>query len=105
MAICLEYQAVYADRRSVKVSLRSQILAAMVLLAALGTKVWLKLEITDLGYQIAQEREQTVTLDMERRELELQHSVLMRPDRLAGSAKVRLGLKTLNPAQARRVTS
>jgi hypothetical protein len=63
----------------------------MVLLALLGVKVWAKLEATDLGYSLARERQKTVALDMERRELELQRSVLMRPDSLSRSARTLYG--------------
>jgi hypothetical protein len=100
MAVCLEYQAVYSRRRAGAVSMRAQVLAAFLLLAALGCKVWLKVEATDLGYRLAKERERTVALDMERRELDLQRSVLLRADNLGRMAHERLGLGALNSKQA-----
>ena len=93
MAICLDYQAVYTDRRQFRVSLRIQVLAAVVLLLVLAAKVWVRVQITDMGYQLANVRERTVELDMERRELELQRSILLRPYALRAAASKRLGLK------------
>ena len=40
---------------------------------------------------------------MQRRELELELSVLMRPDNLTRAAEKRLGLVAMNPAQMRRI--
>jgi hypothetical protein len=57
----------------------------------------MKLEATDLGYQLARERSKTVELDMERRELELQRSVLLRPDSLSKSARQMSQLQEHNP--------
>jgi hypothetical protein len=87
MAVCLQYQSVYVKREAAVVSLRVQIVAAVALLLVLGARVWVKLEATDLGYQLARERSRTIELDMERRELELQRSVLLRPDSLSASAR------------------
>jgi hypothetical protein len=87
MAVCLQYQSVYVKREAAVVSLRVQVAAAVALLVVLGARVWVKLEATDVGYQLARERTRTVELDMERRELELQRSVLLRPDSLSTSAR------------------
>jgi hypothetical protein len=87
MAVCLQYQSVYVRREAAVVSLRVQVAAAVALLVVLGAKVWVKLEATDVGYQLARERSRTVAFDMERRELELQRSVLLRPDSLTMSAR------------------
>jgi len=100
MAVCLEYQAVYCSRKDHAVSLRTQIAAALFLLIVLCSKVWVKVESVDLGYQLARERNTAVALDMERRELELQLSVLLRADNLAHRAAARLGLQPLNGRQA-----
>lgn len=103
MAICLDYQAVYCVRQETGVSMRAQIFAALILLVALSAKIWIKVVNTDLGYQLARERNKTVTLDMERRELELQLSVMMREDNLVQMAKERLGLARLDGKQALRL--
>lgn len=100
MAICLEYQAVYCNRRDKVVSLRMQIAAAVFLFAVLCCRVWIKIESVDLGYQLAKQRQRTIALDMQRRELELQLSVLLKADNLARSAERRLGLGPLSPKQA-----
>lgn len=104
MAVCLQYQSVYVKRESTRVSGKAQLVGAMVLLALLGVKVWAKLEATDLGYSLARERQKTVALDMERRELELQRSVLMRPDSLSRSAREKVGLDENSLGQTLKIT-
>lgn len=103
MAVCLDYQAVYCRKTNFMISVRVQLFAALLLLCALSAKVWIKIESTDLGYRLAKERQITIELDMERRELELARSVLLRPDNLTRVSKQRLGLDLLNPEQARRM--
>lgn len=103
MAICLDYQSVYCRKERVALSRKVQVGAAVFLLATFVAKVWLSTQVTDLGYRIARERQRTVELDMERRELELQLSVLLRPDTLAEAATEKLGLKPLDPKQARKI--
>jgi hypothetical protein len=103
MAVCLNYQAVYYRKDSLLISSAVQIGAAILLLAALITRVWLSIETTEIGYRLARERQKTVEMDMERRELELQLSVQLRPDNLTERAGKRLGLKPLNPEQARKI--
>lgn len=103
MAVCLDYQSVYTRRREIKISMRLQLVAGLLLLAVLCCKVWVKVASTDVGYQLARLRQQAVSLDMERRELELQLSVLLRTDNLARMARDRLHLAPLDPRQARRI--
>ncbi|MEN9846324.1 MAG: hypothetical protein RIS36_1471 [Pseudomonadota bacterium] len=104
MAVCLQYQSVYVKREATRVSGKLQLVGAVVLLALLGSKVWAKLEATDLGYSLARERQKTVALDMERRELELQRSVLMRPDSLSRAARDKVGLAENSLGQTLKVT-
>ena len=103
MAVCLEYQAIYCERRAALNVWWLTLSACVLLLLALGLKVWIKIEATAVGYELAAERSRAVALDMERREAELQLSVLMRHDRLAEQARARLQLGALSPKQARRV--
>ena len=104
MAVCLQYQSVYVKREAARVSGKVQLFGAVILLALLGVKVWAKLEATDLGYSLARERQKMVGVDMERRELELQRSVLMRPDSLAKSAREKVGLSEHSLGQTLKVT-
>ena len=105
MAICLEYQAVYCERARVLNLWWVTLAASLLLLFSLGLKVWIKIESTSVGYRLANERETALALDMERRDLELQLSLLMRRDELAKRAHAALGLQALNPKQARRVVN
>jgi hypothetical protein len=104
MAVCLQYQSVYVKREAARVSGKVQLIGAVLLLSLLGVKVWAKLQATDLGYSLARERQKMVVLDMERRELELQRSVLMRPDSLAKSAREKVGLSEHKLGQTLKVT-
>lgn len=99
MAVYLDAQAIYVRRKPLHVSLRLQAFVAALLLVTLAAKVWIKVEITDVGYQIGHEQDRAVALDMERRELELERSVLLRPDVLSRAAKSRLGMQPMNPSQ------
>ena len=99
MAVCLEYQTVLAKPKADNLPLRVQISVVFILALALGTRVWVKHECTDLGYQLAQEREYAVALDLKRRELELERSVLLRRENLAAAASSRLNLRSPHPSQ------
>lgn len=105
MAICLEYQQVYQRAAKSSHQLRWQVLSACVLLVVLVVKVFLKIETTDVGYDLAKERQRTVNLDMQRRELELQLSVLNAPNYLERLASEKLGLKKLKSNQAVKISS
>jgi predicted site-specific integrase-resolvase len=105
MAVCLDYQSIYSNRREGKVSMRLHLGAALLLLAALGVKVWIKVVMTDVGYELAAERRHAIELDMEKRELTLQRSVLFRPDQLSKMASERLDLQPYNPSQVRRIVN
>ena len=103
MAIALDYQTVYYRRNKRIIPLSWHISAAVFLFVALALKVWVKIECTEYGYKLAKVRKETVSLDMERRELELNHSVLLKPDALALHSKKLLGLGQLNPQQAQKI--
>ena len=105
MAVCLDYQSIYLKRDYARVSFRTKLVCAAVLLSALAFKIWIKIETTDIGYQLARERSRSVELDQRRRELELELSVSLRPDNLARRAQKELGLSALNPGQARKIRS
>lgn len=72
--------------------------ACLFLLGAFCLRVWIKLEKTDLGYRLARERNYTVKLDMERRELEMKLSVAKRPDVVRSRAS-QLGLHDADRSQ------
>ena len=99
MAVCLDYQSVATVVRSEGLPLRIQIAVVVMLALALAARVWVKHECLDLGYSLANEKERTVALDMQRRELELQHSVLIRRESLEKAASSRLKLMMPHPKQ------
>lgn len=99
MALCLEYQRVASATRSEGLPLRVQISVVVLLALALAAKIWVKHECTDLGYRLADEKERTVALDLQRRELELQRSVLTRRESLERAANQRLKMSVPHPQQ------
>ena len=99
MAVCLDYQSVASVVRGESLPLRVQITVIALLALALAARVWVKHECLDLGYSLADEKERTVALDMNRRELELQHSVLIRRESLESAASQRLKLVAPHPKQ------
>lgn len=103
MAIALDYQTVYYRKKRKVVPISWNIAAAVLLFVALAIKVWIKIECTEYGYKLARMRKETVSLDMERRELELHYSVLLKPDNLIMRSKKQLGLGPLNPQQAQKI--
>ena len=100
MEATLGFQSIYQCANTKKTSLRNQILLGLLLFVALAVKVWIKLEVTDIGYKLAEARNTAIEQDMNRRDLELQLSILKRPDNLASMASERLGLKALNPGKS-----
>ncbi len=104
MAICLDYQRVYYRKRRLAVSNRTRILAVALLLFALVSKVWIKIETTSIGYDLAEARKVALALDMERRELELKRSLLLRPDNLSVRAERELNLHALQLSQVKRIS-
>jgi len=102
MAICLEYQSVYSSRKESSVSLKFHLIASFLLLAALVMRVTVKIQSTRTGYDLARAQRESVDLDMERRELELRRSILLRSDNLEKAARG-LGLVPLNSEQARKL--
>mgnify|MGYP005726913755 FL=1 len=99
MAVCLDYQIVSTRRETLR-DLQLQLAAAMVLLVVLIFKIWIKVQVTDLGYELARGKRQAVNLDMQLRELELEQSYVLRSDNLALAAERRLGLVALDPNRA-----
>lgn len=102
MAVCIGYQAVL-PRGSFVISVRTQVAVGLLLMLALAAKIWVKVQVTQLGYELAAERKVTMEYDMLRREMELELSVLMRPDNIGQLAEKRLKLQPLAPTQARRL--
>ena len=105
MSVCLEHQVVYLDRQSVKSKTSLHILAVILLAVSLSHRIWTKLEAVELGYQIAELREQTQALNYERQELELQYSVATRPDVLSVRAYNELNMKQPTTSQIIRVVT
>ena len=104
MAIALDYQTVYVRRKPNTLPLKWHIAAGLSLFVALTAKVWIKIECTDEGYRVARLRQEAVELDMQRREFELEHSVLLKPDNLVMRSAKKLNLGPLHPMQARRIS-
>lgn len=102
MAVSLDYQPL-AYNRSIVIRPKTQMIFVVFLALALMLKVFISNSVTQLGYRLSEVKKERIELDLQRRELELQLSVLLRPDQLAQRAKQKLGLTGLDPSQARRI--
>jgi len=98
MAIAATFGRVAVSKR-IHISLKAQAFAAFLFAAALGAKVWVRMEMTDLGYNLAEARKVTIQLDMKRREAELKLSILHRRDHLLKMANEKLGLELPTASQ------
>ena len=67
------------------------ILGAAVIVLAI-CQVWLRLQVTSMGYELSAGRGLQAKLENHRAELEIELETLTRPERLAKEAKLRLGL-------------
>ena len=65
--------------------------AALVFLCML--QVWLRLQVTHLGYQLSAARDMQLRLEHEQRELEVELATLRDPGRLGDLARRRLGMQ------------
>lgn len=104
MAVALYHQSIYAPRGTIRVSVKAQIAVAILLLVALALRVFIRVQITDVGYDLAHERQRALQIDMEKQETKLKLSFLLRGDNLSEAASEQLGLRPLEPARARRVS-
>jgi cell division protein FtsL len=65
----------------------------MVLLGAGLFHVWVRLQVTELGYELSTTREIVARLENEQRELEAELAMLTAPSQLAKEARERLGMR------------
>jgi len=88
-------------RRRTRVSIRAShavLLAAVVLVCGLA-HVWVRLQVTELGYGLSTTRDLVARLEQEQRELETELSMLTAPQRLAEEAGRRLRMRESKPGQ------
>jgi cell division protein FtsL len=71
----------------------------IVLVALCMGQVWLRLQVTRLGYQLSDARQMQLRLEHERRELEIELATLRVPDRIDALARERLGMVPPRPGQ------
>lgn len=71
---------------------RINLLAGVVVVAAMLLHVWTGLTVGRLGYELSRARDLTQRLDRQLNELTLENSGMMKPDLLAEEARRRLGL-------------
>jgi hypothetical protein len=105
MALSLEYDTAMLPTQlsSFKISTRVQLGAGLLLIAALLVKVWLRIEITDYGYELARQRQQMIELDRAERSLHFDLSSLTKRDNLESLARP-LGLRPTEPSQVWKVS-
>jgi len=71
---------------------RRVVLLGAVLVVLCMLRVWLQLQMVNLGYELSAARQMQLRLEHERRELEVEIATLRDPARLADIARQRLGL-------------
>lgn len=103
MAICLDYQSAYSFRRRTILSLRTQLFLVISLLLILSARVWIKVQCTSMGYELASANQEAIELDMRRQELALELSLLLRQDNLLKAAKQKLNLIPIAPSALKRI--
>lgn len=104
MAVSVPYQSSIPRVQALPgSSVAFAVFSGMLVLVTLVFRIWANIESTELGYELAKSRSQYVQLDLERREFELQRSVLMRNAHLRRRAKIELGLEPLRPDQGKHV--
>jgi len=101
VAIALGSRRLHA--RALPMRIHFELIAALLLLAVLVFRIWIKIETTDLGYDLASQRKAAIELDMQRREMELALSILQKGDAIQSRADKELGLVPMEPRQARRM--
>jgi cell division protein FtsL len=77
---------------------RTAVLAAVVLACGL-VHVWVRLQVTTLGYDLSAAREIVARLEQEQRELETELAMLTAPQRLEEEAGRRLRMHEPKPGQ------
>ena len=103
MAVCLDYQSVYYRDRELTATWRIQLAVAALLLAAIIGKVYMQIEERRLAYDLGREKQLTVRLNMERRELELHRSFAYSSENIQRLAQARLQMVDLSSNFARKL--
>jgi hypothetical protein len=88
-----------ARRRLRRARIGRAITAAVVLLASGLAHVWVRLQVTELGYGLNTTGEIVARLEREQRELEAELAMLTAPQHLADEARRRLDMREPEPGQ------
>ena len=78
---------------------RRTILLGLVLVGFCMAQVWVRLQVTDLGYQLSAARQMQQRLEQQRRELEVELAMLRDRSHLGELAQKRLGLREPDKGQ------
>ncbi len=78
---------------------RRTILLGLVLVGLCMAQVWVRLQVTDVGYQLSAARQMQQRLEQQRRELEVELAMLRDRSHLAELAAKRLGLREPDKGQ------
>jgi cell division protein FtsL len=92
------------DRRRIMQAMRRwlvrrTILLGLVLVGFCMAQVWVRLQVTDLGYQLSAARQMQQRLEQQRRELEVELAMLRDRSHLGELAQKRLGLREPDKGQ------
>jgi cell division protein FtsL len=73
-------------------AIRRMLVLGLVLVSLCIVQVWLRLQVTHLGYELSAARRMQLRLEHEQRELEVELATLRDPGRLADVARRQLGM-------------
>jgi cell division protein FtsL len=71
---------------------RHAVVLGAVLVVLMLAKVWLRLQVASLGYELSAARQMQLRLQQEQRELEVELATLRSPGRIGEMARHRLGM-------------
>jgi len=86
-------------RRTRRARVRRAVTVAVVLIACGLAHVWVRLQVTELGYALNTTSDIVARLEREQRELEAELAMLTAPQHLAEEAHRRLGMREPEPGQ------
>ena len=86
------FEGYYIEEDKIGIRWGLTLSSAVILFMVFLFRITVRLEVVNAGYELGKQRKRLLALDMKRRDLELQRSVLYRPEVLEKRAEEELGL-------------
>jgi len=105
MAVCLQYQAVYVRRKSLRIlSWKTYCVVGAVVLVSFAARVRGQIALIGLGYELHTAQSYAMELDRERTDLDYQLSVISTHQFLRAEGDSRLRMRETQVNQVRHIT-